>query len=69
MKVKELIKYLEAQPQELDVIYRFCSEYKVMKPTDIEVTKQQPARVDGHVHDSWTDDKLATVEYLTFPGL
>jgi len=68
MKVKELIEFLETQPQDLPVIYELHSEYTLLEKDFIEVGKQQPARADGRVHASWGDKGLATVEYLIFPG-
>jgi len=66
MTVKELIEFLETQPQELQVIYQCCSEHVLMESNQIEVEEHCEPRKDGWIHHRRPDKP--TQEYLTFPG-
>lgn len=37
MTVRELIEHLQTLPPDLDVIYRFCSDYSVLEAGDIDL--------------------------------
>ena len=66
MKVRDLIKFLKKQPQDLDVGYGLYSEYALMKEADIVVMEACQPRPDGWVHSKRPDKP--TQEYLMFPG-
>lgn len=66
MNVKELIKFLEAQPQELEVAYRCCSEQCLLDTNWIEVKDLCEPRPDGWIQDKREDKP--TRKYLVFPG-
>lgn len=66
MTVKQLIAYLEKQPQHLPVIYRCYSEWAILTEEEIRIANLCAPRPDGWVHDSRPDKK--TCEYLAFPG-
>lgn len=66
MTVKELIEFLQTQPQDLPVIYRMCSEYCLLESKEIQITEQCETRPDGWVPNKRPDKPTQT--YLTFPG-
>lgn len=66
MTVKELIEFLETQPQHLDVAYHICSEQQLLDKSDIRVVELCEPRNDGWVADKRPDQPTRT--YLLFPG-
>jgi len=66
MTVKELIIFLETQPQDLQVAYKCCSEQVLLEATDIEVVECCIPRNDGWIQDKRPD--IQTQHYLLFPG-
>ena len=66
MTVKELIEFLEAQPQDIQVAYELHSEHCLLKKQDIEITECCEPRDDGWVHYKRPDKP--TQKYLMFPG-
>lgn len=66
MRVKELIEFLQKQPQELPVIYSKFSEYCLLDVKTIERRFEGEARPDGWVHGKRPDKPV--VEYICFPG-
>jgi len=66
MNVKELIEFLQTQPQELPVVYQIHSEQALLEIGDITIKSLCQARPDGWVHHARPDRQ--TVEYLVFPG-
>jgi hypothetical protein len=67
MNVKELIEFLQQQPQELPVAYVCCSEQCMLETDDIGIEELCEAREDGWVAN-YRPDK-ATIPYLVFPGI
>jgi len=67
LTVAALIAHLQTQPQELLVVYRFCSEWCALEADDIGVQELRTMRIDGWVHDARPDKPTQT--YLTLPGL
>ena len=66
MKVKELIEFLQTQPQELDVAYRICSEQSILDKNDIYIKECCFPRPDGWIQDKRPD--MPYQKYLMFPG-
>lgn len=66
MKVKELIEFLQTQPQELDVAYRCCSEQVILDKDDIVIEEACFPRPDGWIQDKRPD--MPYQKYLMFPG-
>lgn len=66
MKVKELIAFLQTQPQDLPVAYRCYSEQCLLEASDIKIEKLSVARDDGWVADARPG--LPAAKYLLFPG-
>jgi hypothetical protein len=66
MTVKELIDFLQTQPQHLPVAYRLYSEQCLLRANAIKIASLCIPRPDGWVHDSRPDKP--TQEYLLFPG-
>ncbi len=48
MKTRELIALLSEMPQEAEVLYRFCSDYSVLKADDIKVQGSTDPLIAGH---------------------
>lgn len=66
MVVKELIEFLQKQPQDLVVIYKLHSEMCVLEEKDIEIGEACIERPDGWVQSKRKDKETKT--YLIFPG-
>lgn len=66
MTVKELIAILQSKPQDVEVVYRCCSEFVLLEADDIDIRALCLARADGWVHDARPDKP--TQDYLTLPG-
>ena len=66
MAVKELIKFLQKQPQGLQVAFECYSEHCLLEFDDIKILDLCVPRDDGWVHDKRPDKKSQT--YLIFPG-
>lgn len=66
MTVSELITFLLAKPQDIQVAYCLFSEYALMEIKDIEVVTAVPPRNDGWVARARPDKP--TQQYLMFPG-
>jgi hypothetical protein len=66
MNVKQLVEYLEKQPQHLPVVYRLFSEHCLLEEKDIRQEKLCQARDDGWVHDARPDKP--SQQYLVLPG-
>lgn len=64
--VKELIKYLQEQPQDRLVAFRCCSEQCLLELQDIEEEELCIAREDGWIQNRRPDKP--TQYYLVFPG-
>lgn len=64
--VKELIAFLQTQPQDLPVAFRLCSEQSLLETYDIIVKELCVARPDGWVQNARPD--MPSVPYLVFPG-
>ena len=56
MTVSDLIQILQRQPQDLQVAYSIHSEACLLEESDIQISKGQPPRPDGWVHD-WRPDR------------
>lgn len=66
MTVKELIEFLQTQPQDIQVAYGLYSEQILLKVADISIFEGCEPRPDGWVHDKRPD--MTTQTYLLFPG-
>lgn len=66
MKVSELIEFLQAQPQDLQVAYQMYSEQCLLESTDIRVEMACEPRPDGWIQNQRPD--MPQREYLMFPG-
>ncbi len=66
MLVKDLIKYLQKQPQDIMVAYCCYSEQCLLELDDIRVKELCKVRVDGWIQDERPDKE--TESYLVFPG-
>lgn len=70
MNVKELRERLEQFPDDLEVLYRCCSDYERLNAEDLEITQ---AVDQGHywmrAHHTMSDENKARMkDYLLFPG-
>jgi hypothetical protein len=66
MKVKELIAFLQTQPQDVPVAFCQYSDYTAMEIEHIVLQDLQSARVDGYVGAARPDKP--TEKWLVFPG-
>lgn len=66
MTVKELIEFLQTQPQDLQVIYQCYSEACLLEKEDINIVERCLPRRDGWVANKRPDKP--TKEYLELPG-
>jgi len=66
MKVKDLIKFLERQNQEMLVAYEIYSEQCLLKEDNMNVKTLCEPRPDGWVANKRGDKP--SVEYLVFDG-
>lgn len=66
MKIKDLILFLQAQPEDTEIAYQKYSEQCAMKLNDIQVTELCLARPDGWIQNKRPDKP--TQMYLLFPG-
>ena len=66
MTVKDLIKFLQKQPQDIQVAYGLYSEQCLLDVEDIDIENLCPARDDGWIQNKRSDKR--TVKYLLFPG-
>lgn len=66
MTIAELISFLQAKPQDIQVAYRCCSEQVLLDANDIRLIDGCPPRPDGWVQDSRPDKPKQ--QYLLFPG-
>jgi len=67
MTVSELIRFLQQQPQDIQVAIRMYSEQALLDVDEITVGKAcKPRHEDGWVQN-WRPDKEAQT-YLIFPG-
>lgn len=66
MTVAELIAFLQTQPQELAVVYRYCSDYSLLEAKEITIGNLSPIRGDGYVERERPDRRHRP--YLIFPG-
>lgn len=66
MTVKELIEFLQEQPQDIQVSYRCCSESCLLESHEICVVEQCIERPDGWIQNARPDKP--TKKYLEFPG-
>jgi len=66
MTVKELIEFLQTQPQEIQVAYRCCSEYDILDAKYIEIKELCAPRPDGWVQAARPD--MQAFQYLCFPS-
>lgn len=66
MTVKELIEFLQTQPQHLVVAYQCYSEYNTLTSQSIQIRELSRQRDDGWIADSRPDKPTQT--YLVFPG-
>jgi len=66
MTVKELIEFLQAQPQDLQVAYKCYSEQCLLRSEDIEHITFCLPRPDGWIQNFRSD--MPSQVYLVFPG-
>lgn len=66
MTVKELIAFLQTQPQDMQVAYRCYSEQILLDCDDISIIEGCDPRGDGWIQDKRPDKP--TQKYLLFPG-
>lgn len=66
MTVKELIEFLQTQPQDLQVAYKCCSEQCLLEAEEIAIEEQCEPRPDGWIQHKRPD--MPTQTYLMFPG-
>lgn len=66
MTVKELIEFLQTQPQDLQVAYRCFSEQLLLDGEDILILTASEPRPDGWIQNLRKDKPSQT--YLMFPG-
>lgn len=66
LTVGQLVAFLQTQPQDLLVIYRFMSDWSLLEAKDIKIRDLCQSRLDGYVHDVRPDKP--TQPYLAFPG-
>jgi len=72
MTVRELVKLLKTFPQDLPIVYKQWSEFRLLQPEDVSVEPAQHARPDGWVHRPFTtlpgEKPIPTISYLVLPG-
>jgi hypothetical protein len=66
MNVKELIEFLQTQPQDIQVAYMMCSEQCLLESKDINISEACIPRPDGWIQHKRPDKPTQT--YLLFPG-
>ena len=66
MIVKELIEFLQKQPQDLPVAYKCCSEQSMLEAEEICIEELCNAMVYGWVANKRPHKE--TTLYLVFPG-
>lgn len=70
MNVGELRRFLEAYPEDMPVIFKYCSDYEVLTPEGIEVVSAVPQ--SGYVMRSHptmsAGNKSKALKMLCFPG-
>lgn len=66
MTVADLIEFLRAQPQDLVVLYRRCSEQVLLEVDQIRTEDLCEPRPDGWVQNGRPD--MPKRKYLLFPG-
>lgn len=66
MTVRELIEFLQMQPQDLQVCYGLYSEQCLLEANDIRISEDCVARADGWIQNKRPD--MPTQTYLRFPG-
>ncbi len=66
MNVRELIEFLQRQPQDLLVAYQLYSEQALLEDKDMHVRELGEVRPDGWVPNR--RDDMPTRTYLVFPG-
>lgn len=66
MTVKELIEFLQTQPQDLQVAYRCFSEQLLLDGEDILILTASEPRPDGWIQNLRED--MPSQTYLMFPG-
>jgi hypothetical protein len=66
MTVADLIKFLQTQPQDLQVAFLQYSEQCLLEQKDIKVVEASVARPDGWIKDARPNQP--TQKYLMFPG-
>lgn len=66
MKVKDLITYLQTQPEDIQVAYRLWSEQCLLELEHLKVEELCEPRSDGWIQDKRID--IPTQMYLVFPG-
>lgn len=66
MTVAELIAFLQAQPQDLQVAYRCFSEQALLEAESIVIAEMCPPRPDGWIENKRPDKP--TQAYLLLPG-
>lgn len=70
MNVKELREFLAKFPDDMDVLYKFCSDYELLDADDIEVKGAVDQggywmRANATMSD---DNKSRMKKYLILPG-
>jgi len=66
MTVRELIEFLEKQPQDIQVATQMYSEQYLLEVKEIEIVDLCEPRPDGWVQNKRPD--MPTQQYLLFPG-
>lgn len=66
MTVRELIAFLQKQPQDILVTYQQCSENVLLEEKHISTYEACAPRPDGWVQNARPD--MPTQTYLSFPG-
>lgn len=66
MTVRDLIKFLRKQPQNIPVVFKCFSEQCLLESKDIQVKGLCVARPDGWVQNARPD--MESIDYLVFPG-
>lgn len=66
MTVKELIEFLQTQPQDLQVCYGLFSEQCLLQAKKIKVEELGEMRPDGWIPNKRPDQPTQT--FLRFPG-
>lgn len=66
MNVKELIEFLQAYPQDMQIAYTCMSSQALLERKDIRLIEACVPRPDGWIHDRRPD--MVAQPYLLFPG-